>query len=103
MLKTGASLTEKEQDGVKDLLRTHQSTVLAQAYRCKEAIIALFRSSQTKEQARARRDIIVRQFGHVPELQKVVNLIRGNEFEQTIGYLQSGEKMRYPVRHPYPA
>jgi len=117
LLKANPKLTDKQCDRVEDILRAHQGTVLAEAYYCKEAILALFRESQTKEGARARRDMIVERFGNVPELDKVINLIRGDEFEQMIIYLdyenldktnndaertnrvyQKGEKVRYRAR-----
>ena len=97
LLEAGPTLTERQRGDVEELLHTHWGTILAQACYCKEAIVILFRSSQTKEEARARRDMIVRRFGDVPELQEVINLIQGNEFEQMIGYLQRREKMRCPV------
>jgi hypothetical protein len=84
LLKANPKLTEKQRHRLDEILRTHQDTVLAKAYYCKEAILALFRESQTKEEARARRDAIVQRFGKVPELQKVINLIRGDEFEQPV-------------------
>jgi transposase len=117
LLKASPKLSDKQRDRVEDMLRAHQGTVLAQAYYCKEAILALFRESQTKEGARTRRDMIVERFGNVPELDKVINLIRGDEFEQMIIYLdyqnldktnndaertnrvyQKGEKVRYQAR-----
>lgn len=117
LLKANPKLTDKQRDRVEDILRTHQGTVLAEAYYCKEAILALFRESQTKEGARTRRDMIVERFGNVPELDKVINLIRGEAFEQMIIYLdyenldktnndaertnrvyQKGEKTRYRAR-----
>ena len=117
LLKAGPKLTDKQRDHLEDILRAHQGTVLAEAYYCKEAILALFRESQAKEGARARRDMIVERFGNVPELDKVINLVRGDEFEQMIIYLdyqnldktnndaertnrvyQKGEKVRYQAR-----
>ena len=117
LLKASPKLTDKQRDRLEDILRAHQGTVLPEAYYCKEAILALFRESQTKEGARVRRDMIVERFGNVPELDKVINLIRGDEFEQMIIYLdyenlgktnndaertnrvyQKGEKVRYRSR-----
>ena len=117
LLRANPKLTDKQRHRLEDILRTHQGTVLAEAYYCKEAILALFRESQTKDGARARRDMIVERFGNVPELNKVINLIRGDEFEQMIIYLdyenldktnnhaertnrvyQKGEKGRYRAR-----
>ena len=117
LLKASPKLTDKQLDRLEDILCAHQDTVLPEAYYCKEAILALFRESQTKEGARFRRDMIVERFGNVTELDKVINLIRGNEFEQMIIYLdyenldktnndvertnrvyQKGEKVRYRSR-----
>jgi transposase-like protein len=117
LLRANPRLTEKQRDRVADLLHFHQGTVLAEAYCCKEAILALFRESRTQEGARVRRDMIVQRFGAVPELAKVLNLIRGADFEQMIIYLdyenldktnndaertnrvyQKGEKVRYQAR-----
>ena len=60
---------------------------MPKAYACKEAILTLFRESQDKGDARARRDTIVEQFGDVPELEKALNVIRGDDFEQMVVYL----------------
>jgi len=117
LLKASPKLTDKQCDRLEDILCAHQDTVLPEAYYCKEAILALFRESQTKEGARFRRDMVVERFGNVPELDKVINLIRGDEFEQMIIYLdyenldktnndaertnrvyQKGEKVRYRSR-----
>lgn len=87
LLKADPKLTDKQRDRVEEILRTHQGTVLSQAYRCKEAFLALFRESQTKKEARAQRDEIIQQFGDVPELEKVINLLQGERFEQMIIYL----------------
>jgi hypothetical protein len=84
LLRANPRLTGQQRHRLEDILRTHQGTVLAQAYYCKEAILALFRESQTKDGARARRDMIVERFGNVPELDKVINLIQGDEFEQPV-------------------
>lgn len=105
-----APATERESDA-------HEDTVLPQAYECKEAILALFRESEDKDAARTRRDAILEQFGGVLELKKMLNVIRGNDFEQMIVYLdyenldktnnnaeredrvyQKGEKVRYRAR-----
>jgi len=117
LLKAGRKLSDKQRQRLEEMLDAHQETVLPTAYACKEAILALFRESQTKEGARARRDMIVKRFGNVPELDKVINLIQGDEFEQMIIYLdyenldktnndaertnrvyQKGEKVRYRAR-----
>jgi len=117
LLRANPKLTEKQRDRVEDLLHFHQGTALTEAYYCKEAILALFRESRSKEGARVRRDMIVQRFGAVPELAKVINLIRGADFEQMIIYLdyenldktnndaertnrvyQKGEKARYRTR-----
>jgi len=117
LLMANPKLTAKQRQRVEDILRFHQGSVLPEAYCCKEAILALFRESQTKESARLRRDMIVHRFDHVPELAKVLNLIRGEAFEQMIVYLdyenldktnndvertnrvyQKGEKVRYRAR-----
>jgi transposase-like protein len=117
LLMAHPKLTDKQRERVEDILHFHQGSVLAEAYYCKEAILALFRESQTKESARLRRDMILQRFGRVPELDKVLNLIRGKAFEQMIVYLdyenldktnnnaertnrvyQKGEKVRYRAR-----
>jgi hypothetical protein len=117
LLMAHPKLTDRQREHVEDILRFHQGTALAEAYYCKEAILALFRESQSKECARLRRDMIVQRFGHVSELDKVLNLIRGDAFEQMILYLdyenldktnndaertnrvyQKGEKVRYRAR-----
>jgi transposase len=117
LLQANPNLTDKQRDLLEDIMHTHQNTVLTQAYYCKEAILALFRKSRTKRGARTRRDIILRRFGDVPELEKVLNLLRGDQFEQMIVYLdyenldktnnnaertnrtyQKGEKTRYRSR-----
>lgn len=117
LLMAHPKLTAKQRDRVEDILRCHLGTALAEAYYCKEAILALFRESQTKAGARARRDMIVQRFGPVPELAKVLRLIQGDGFEQMITYLdyenldktnndaertnrvyQKGEKVRYRAR-----
>jgi hypothetical protein len=87
LLGASPSLTARQQGDVEDLLQAHRGTVLDQAYDCKEAIIALFRASQTKEEARTRRDRIVQRFGDVSELKEAIELIQVDEFEQMIGYL----------------
>lgn len=117
LLKAHPKLTAKQRDRVEDILRSHRGTVLAEAYYCKEALLALFRESQSKEGARVRRDMIVQRFGKVPELEQAINLLRGEAFEQMIIYLdyenldktnndaersnrvyQKGEKTRYRAR-----
>lgn len=61
--------------------------MLAEAYRLKEAVLALFRESQTKEAARYRRDMLVERFKNIPELKQVIGLLSGERFEQMIVYL----------------
>jgi len=80
-------LSDRQRQRLEEILATHQGTVLAQAYACKEAILTLFRQSQSKADARARRNAILKRFGNVPELDKVLNVIRGDGFEQMIVYL----------------
>ena len=94
LLGAGSLLTEGQQGDVETLLQAHRGTVLARAYDCKEAILALFRSSQSKEEAWARRGRIVQRFGDVPELREVIDLIKVDEFERMIGYLP-GREMRF--------
>ncbi len=117
LLKASHKLSDRQRRRVAEILEAHQDTVLPQAYACKEAILALFRESEDKEAARTRRDAILEQFGEVPELNKVLNVIRGDDFEQMIVYLdyenldktnnnaerenrvyQKGEKVRYRAR-----
>jgi transposase-like protein len=117
LLKAGHKLSDKQRQRLEEVLEVHQETVLPKAYDCKEAILTLFRESQDKHDARARRDTILEQFGNVPELEKVLNVIRGDDFEQMIVYLdyknldktnndaerenrvyQKGEKVRYRAR-----
>ena len=93
LLGAGPVLTERQQGDVENLLQAHRGTVLAQAYDCKEAILALFRTSQTKEEAWTRRDMIVQRFGDVPELREAIDLIQVDEFEQMIGYLRSKDML----------
>jgi transposase-like protein len=117
LLKASHKLSDKQRQRLAEVLGVHQETVLPKAYDCKEAILALFRESQDKSDARARRDRIIEQFGDVPELEKVLNVIRGDDFEQMIVYLdyenldktnndaerenrvyRKGEKVRYRAR-----
>jgi transposase len=117
LLKAQHKLSDPQRQHLEELLDAHQDTVIPRAYRCKEAILALFRESEDKEEARARRDAILEQFAGVPELKKVLNVIRGDDFEQMIVYLdyenldktnndterenrvfQKGEKVRYRAR-----
>jgi transposase-like protein len=117
LLKAGRKLSDKQRQRLEEMLDAHQETVLPTAYACKEAILALFRESQDKNDARARRNTILDQFGGVPELKKVLNVIRGDDFEHMIVYLdyenldktnndaerenrvyQKGEKVRYRAR-----
>jgi len=117
LLKANRKLSDKQRQRLEEVLDAHQETVLPTAYACKEAILTLFRESQDKHDARVRRDTILEQFGGVPELEKVLNIIRGNDFEQMIVYLdyenldktnnnaerenrvyQKGEKVRYRAR-----
>jgi transposase-like protein len=117
LLKASRKLSDKQRQRLEEVLEVHQETVLSKAHDCKEDILALFRESQDKDDARARRDRILEQFGDVPELEKVLNLIRGGDFEHMIVYLdyenldktnnnaerenrvyQKGEKVRYRAR-----
>jgi hypothetical protein len=110
-------LSDPQRKRLEEVLDAHQDTVIPKAYECKEAILALFRESEDKDGARARRDAILERFGGVPELKKVLNVIRGDDFEQMIVYLdyenvdktnnnaerenrtyQKGEKVRYQAR-----
>jgi transposase len=117
LLKASHKLSDRQRKRLKEILATHQDTVIPKAYECKEAILALFRESEDKEDARIRRDEILERFGDVSELKKVLNVIRGDDFEQMIVYLdyenldktnnnaerenrvyQKGEKVRYRAR-----
>ncbi|MEA3340125.1 MAG: transposase [Chloroflexota bacterium] len=117
LLKANHKLSDKQRQRLEEILETHKDTVIPRAYRCKEAILALFRESEDKDEARARRDAILKEFGDVSELKKVLNVIRGDDFEQMIVYLdyenldktnnnaerenrtyQKGEKTRYRAR-----
>jgi hypothetical protein len=117
LLKANHKLNGRQRKRLEEILHAHQDTVLPQAYECKEAILALFRESEDKDDARTRRDAILEQFDSVPELKKVPNVIRGDAFEQMIVYLayenldktnnnaerenrvyQKGEKVRYRAR-----
>jgi transposase len=117
LLKANHKLKDQQRERLEELLDAHQETVLPEAYQCKEAILALFRESEDKEDARARRNAILEQFGDVADLEKVLNVIRGDDFEQMIVYLgyenldktnnnaerenrvyQKGEKVRYRAR-----
>jgi hypothetical protein len=102
LLRVSLGLTETERDDVEDLLRTHRGTVLAYAYHCKEAILALFRASQTQEGARSRRNMVVQWFGDVLELEEMIRLVQGNEFERTIGYLKTGARKRCRADRAHP-
>jgi len=117
LLKANHKLSDRQRERLEEILDAHEDTVLPKAYECKEAILALFRESEDKEDAHARRDAILERFGGVPELKKVLNVIRGDDFEQMIVYLdyenldktnnnaerenrvyQKGEKVRYRAR-----
>jgi transposase len=117
LLKANHKLSVRQRRRLEEILDTHQDTVIPKAYKCKEAILTLFRESVNKNDARARRDAILERFDGVPELKKVCNVIRGNDFEQMIVYLdyenldktnnnaerenrvyQKGEKVRYRAR-----
>jgi transposase-like protein len=117
LLKANHKLSDKQRTRLEEILEAHKDTVIPKAYKCKEAILALFRESEDKEDARTRRDAILDQFGGVPELNKVLKVIRGDNFEQMIVYLdyenldktnnnaerenrvyQKGEKVRYRAR-----
>jgi transposase-like protein len=117
LLKTNRKLSDDQRRQLRGILKKHQGTVLPTAYCCKELILALFRKSRNKEDARKRRDAILNQFGDVPELEKVLNVIRGDDFELMCVYLdyenldktnnhaerenrvyQKGEKVRYRAR-----
>jgi hypothetical protein len=117
LLKANHKLSNQQRQRLEEILDAHKDTVLPKAYECKEAILALFRESEDKDDARTRRDAILDQFGGIPELKKVLNVIRGDDFEQMIVYLdyenldktnnnaerenrvyQKGEKVRYRAR-----
>jgi hypothetical protein len=117
LLRFSGKLTAKQRNRVEDILAYHQGTLLAEAYYLKEAVLALFRESQTKEAARYRRDMIVERFKNIPELKQIIDLLSGEQFEQMIVYLnyenldktnndaertnrsyRKGEKNRYKAR-----
>ncbi|RKY55066.1 MAG: hypothetical protein DRP96_13000 [Candidatus Neomarinimicrobiota bacterium] len=117
LLKANHKLSDRERKRLEMILDAHKGTVLPEAYQCKEALLALFRESEDKDDARARRGAILERFGSVPELKKVLDVIRGDDFEQMIVYLdyenldktnnnaerenrvyQKGEKVRYRAR-----
>lgn len=117
LLKASHKLSDQQRKRLEHLLDVHKDTVLPEAHACKEAILALFRESKNKEDARSRRDAIIEQFEDVAGLEKVLNVIRGDDFEQMIVYLdyenldktnndaerenrvyQKGEKVRYRAR-----
>jgi transposase-like protein len=117
LLKAHHKLSDQQRQRLEGILKAHQETVIPEAHKCKEAILALFRESEDKDDARARRDAILEQFDGAPELKKVLNVIRGDDFEQMIVYLdyenldktnndaerenrvyQKGEKVRYRAR-----
>jgi transposase-like protein len=117
LLKANHKLSEKQRKRLQEILDAHQDTVIPKACECKEAILALFRESEDKEESRTRRGDILERFSDVPELKKVLNVIRGDDFEQMIVYLdyenldktnnnaerenrvyQKGEKVRYRAR-----
>ena len=117
LLKANHKLGDQQHKRLEAILDAHQDTVIPKAYECKEAILTLFRESEDKEDARARRDAILERFGGVPELKKILNVIQGDDFEQMIVYLdyenldktnnnaerenrvyQKGEKVRYRAR-----
>jgi transposase-like protein len=117
LLKANHKLSSQQRQRLEELLDTHKESVLPQAYACKETILELFRESVDNEDARSRRDAIIEQFEDVARLKKVLNVIRGDSFEQMIVYLdyenldktnndaerenrvyQKGEKVRYRAR-----
>lgn len=117
LLKAHHKLSAQQRKQLEELLDTHQESVLPKVHACKEAILELFRESEDKENARSRRDAIIEQFEQVAGLEKVLNVIRGDNFEQMIVYLdyenldktnndaerenrvyQKGEKIRYRAR-----
>lgn len=117
LLKASHKLSDRQRKQLEEMLQAHQGTVLPEAHACKEAILALFRESRGKDDARSRRDAILEQFKDVAGLKKVLNVIRGDDFEQMIVYLdyenldktnndaerenrvyQKGEKVRYRAR-----
>lgn len=117
LLTSHHKLSPKQQERVEEILRQHAGTLLAEAYYLKEAVLSLFRVSQTSAAARQRRDQIIARFSHLPELQSVIKLLRGKAFEQMIVYLdyenldktnnevertnrtyRKGEKQRYRAR-----
>ncbi len=117
LLKANHKLSDQQRQQLDEILETHIDTVIPKAYKCKEAILTLFRESEDKDDARTRRDTILKEFDDVPELKKVLNVIRGDDFERMIVYLdyenldktnnnaergnrtyQKGEKVRYRAR-----
>jgi transposase-like protein len=117
LLKASHKLSAQQRKRLEALLDSHKESVLPEAHACKEAILALFRESKDKDDARSRRDAIIERFEDTAGLEKVLNVIRGEEFEQMIVYLdyenldktnndaerenrvyQKGEKIRYRAR-----
>lgn len=117
LLKANHKLSDQQRQRLEEILEAHKDSVIPKAYKCKEAILTLFRESEDKDDARARRDAILEQFDGVPELKKVLPVIRDDDFEQMIVYLdyenldktnnnaerenrtyQKGEKVRYRAR-----
>lgn len=84
LLASAPKLSAAQREQVEEVLRQHAGTLLAEAYYCKEAVLALFRVSRTPRAARQRRDQIVHRFGHVPELKPIITLLHGKRFEDMI-------------------
>jgi len=84
LLTSSPKLSAAQREQVEEVLRQHAGTPLAEAYYCKEAVLALFRVSRTPRAARQRRDLIVHRFGRVPELKPIITLLRGKRFEDMI-------------------
>ena len=84
LLPSSPELSAAQCELVEEVLRQHAGTLLAEAYYCKEAVLALFRVSRTPRAARQRRDQIVHRFGRVLELKPIITLLRGKRFENMI-------------------
>jgi hypothetical protein len=84
LLASSPTLSAAQREQVEEVLRQHTGTLLAEAYYCKEAVLALFRVSRTPRAARQRRDQIAHRFGHILELEPIITLLRGKQFENMI-------------------
>jgi hypothetical protein len=87
LLTSSHKLNAAQREQVEEILRQHAGTLLAEAYCCKEAVLALFRVSRTPQAACQRRDLIVHRFGRIPELEPIITLLSGKQFENMLVHL----------------